>query len=56
MKNYTNCKYTNCKDCQCSNCEYNSNDICGTCNECENGHNQLWDYSCGTHVARKQTN
>lgn len=48
--------YANCKDCQCSNCEYNSNDMCGACDDCKNGRNQLWDYSCGTHVPQKQTN
>lgn len=49
--------YVNCKDCQCSNCEYKSNaDICGACDDCENGKNQLWDYSCGTHVPQTQIN
>ena len=46
--------YENCKDCQCSNCERNITDLCGACTDCHNGNNQLWDYSCGTHVPQKQ--
>lgn len=48
---------TSCMDCQCSNCEYSTDEnMCGTCIECKDNNNQLWDCSCGTHVPRQQTN
>lgn len=45
---------TRCIDCQCSNCGYNNDEKCGNCTNCENNHNQIWDYSCGTWISYRE--